>query len=55
MQMLGNYYRDAKSRPRTQAQVERNVTRVAEFVAFVFCGALCMAFFVAFKTYHSSL
>jgi len=31
------------------------VTKVAEFAAFLFCGGLCIAFYVSFKTYHASL
>jgi hypothetical protein len=39
----------------TQAQFEQNFKRVGEFVAFIFCGGLCIAFYVNFKTYHASL
>lgn len=31
------------------------MTRLTEFVAFFFCGGLCIAFYVNFKTYHTSL
>lgn len=55
MKLLGDIYRSKANRPVTQAQFEQNATRVGEFVAFVICGGLCMAFYVNFKTYHASL
>lgn len=39
----------------TQAQFEENLTRVGEFVGFILCGGLCIAFYVTFSTYHLSL
>ena len=36
-------------------QFDENVTRVGQFVGFIFCGGLCIAFYVSFRTYHASL
>lgn len=53
--MLGDIYKAKRDHPITKAQREQNMTKIIEFAAFVFCGGLCIAFFVSFKTYHASL
>lgn len=55
MKLLGSIYKAQSSQKLTQEQFEQNVTRVGEFVAFIACGALCIAFYVSFRTYHASL
>ena len=55
MKMLGTIYKSQMKQTLTQEQFEQNVTRVGGFVAFIFCGGLCIAFYVSFKTYHASL
>lgn len=55
MKLLGSIYKSQMKQTLTQEQFEQNVTRVGGFVAFIFCGGLCIAFYVSFKTYHASL
>jgi len=55
IKLLGEIYRAQRAHPITKAQRDQNFTKVMEFAAFVFCGGMCIAFFVSFKTYHASL
>lgn len=52
---MGEIYKAQKAHPITKAQRNQNFTKVMEFGAFIFCGGMCIAFFVSFKTYHASL
>ena len=55
LKVLGDIYKAKRDHPITKAQLEQNTAKVIEFAAFIFCGGLCIAFFVSFKTYHASL
>ena len=53
--MLGSIYKAQSSQKLTQKQFEENLSKVGELCAFILSGALCIAFYVTFKTYHASL
>ena len=55
MKLLGSIYKAQKSQKLSAEQFNENVTRVGQFVGFIFCGGLCIAFYVSFRTYHASL
>ena len=52
MGLLGAIYRDNKLSPAAKA---KNYKETGSFVAFMALGALSIAYFVTFKTYHASL